>query len=337
MDAEMISTLLNQLRQDVTEGLAGDQGDSVTTVPVARASGPFPTPTSPVIVGHASQLTNVRDFLTDQACGVSVVVARQEDGSVKGFLNVCRHRGVRVIADQTGNRRSFTCPYHGWTYGVDGCLRGIPYRQAFDDIHRAERGLREIPVELRHGLVWAIPTPASTVDVEAFLGPEMDRELSGPWLDRLRVEVVDTGGTPADAATARDLLRGALRPQGESTRVRAAAVGTHRRDIAADLTQLPGGCDAEDLLSNVVLTYELSDADIVTWQGAHAEVWSIHPAVMATQLTTVRGILLVPADAAGDSVAVARDAFEKRLAVVTAVAEAPSTVTPGSLTTTAAP
>lgn len=95
-------------------------------------------------------------------------------------------------------------------------------------------------------------------------------------------------------------------------------MGTHRRDSAADLTRLPGVRDAEDLLGKVVLTYQLSDADIVTWQGAHAEVWSIHPDVRATPLTTVRGILLVPADASGDSVAVAHDPFKKRLAVATA-------------------
>jgi nitrite reductase/ring-hydroxylating ferredoxin subunit len=313
MDAEMINGLLDQLRRDSAAELPVT---SAAAIAVTRSNGPFPTPTSPVIVGHASQLANVRDFLTDHACGVSVVVVRQDDGSAKGFLNVCRHRGVRVIADQAGNRRSFSCPYHGWTYGADGCLRGIPYRQAFDAIHRDERGLREVPVEIRHGLVWAIPVAGRTIDVEAFLGDALDHELSGTGLARLHVELVDTGFAAEDVTTVRARLQQALRPADDSMRVMYRAVGPHRSALTADVTRLPdsGPRVVDELPDGVSLTYDISDADTVAWHGAHAEVWSIHPALYATQRTTVRGILLVSPEASEESVTSARAAFTRRLA-----------------------
>jgi phenylpropionate dioxygenase-like ring-hydroxylating dioxygenase large terminal subunit len=132
----------------------------------------------PIVVAHSSQLREPRDYITDDLSGVPILVVRQEDGSLGAFLNVCRHRGVRVVSDQSGNRRSFSCPYHGWTYGSDGALKGIPHRQAFPDVDRDTRGLVPIPVEERHGLVWAVLNPDAELNVAAYLGPELDDELA---------------------------------------------------------------------------------------------------------------------------------------------------------------
>lgn len=130
----------------------------------ATPAGPAWRRSEPVIVGHTSQLVRERDFVTHDASGTPLVVVRQADGSLRAFLNVCRHRGVRVVNSPCGNQRSFSCPYHGWTYGPDGALKGIPFRQAFDEINRDDRSLTSVPAVAHEGVVWVLPTPGADLD-----------------------------------------------------------------------------------------------------------------------------------------------------------------------------
>ena len=81
-------------------------------------------------VGHAGMVERPGDFFTSQAGRIPVVVARAEDGRTRAFVNVCRHRGS-TIAEGAGNRRTLQCPYHAWTYDLDGRLRAAP-RADFD-------------------------------------------------------------------------------------------------------------------------------------------------------------------------------------------------------------
>jgi choline monooxygenase len=76
-------------------------------------------------VGHTGMLADAGDFFTGRAGRIPVVVTRAEDGELRAFVNVCRHRGA-VVADGRGNRRTLQCPYHAWTYGLDGRLRTAP-------------------------------------------------------------------------------------------------------------------------------------------------------------------------------------------------------------------
>lgn len=136
---------------------------------------------APAVVGPAAALRRPRDYLTAEPAGVPVLVVRQPDGTLRAFLNVCRHRGVRVVTQCSGNRRSFTCPYHGWTYGAEGELLGIPYRRAFTGVVREERGLTPVAVQERHGLVW-VRSSGRSDEVAGPLGldiPPAPLELDG--------------------------------------------------------------------------------------------------------------------------------------------------------------
>jgi phenylpropionate dioxygenase-like ring-hydroxylating dioxygenase large terminal subunit len=128
----------------------------------------------PLLMGLGSEIPEPGDFLTDDFSGVPVLVVRGEDGVVRGFLNVCRHRGSRV-AQGRGNRRRFVCPYHGWTYGSDGQLLRIPHDEGFPGVSPACNSLTPVPVVEKYGLVWAMTSPGAEFDIDETLeGAEGD-------------------------------------------------------------------------------------------------------------------------------------------------------------------
>jgi phenylpropionate dioxygenase-like ring-hydroxylating dioxygenase large terminal subunit len=79
----------------------------------------------PLCIGASAQIQNAGDYFTDDLTGVPILVTRGRDGQARAFLNVCRHRGAKVI-DGCGSAKSFSCPYHAWNYGLDGTLLGRP-------------------------------------------------------------------------------------------------------------------------------------------------------------------------------------------------------------------
>lgn len=137
----------------------------------------------PLFFGLSCELPKPGDYRADDLSGVPVLVVRAGDGRLRAFLNVCRHRGARVVDEARGRRRTFTCPYHSWTYGLDGSLRGLPHPDEFPDLDRAASGLVQVPVAEALGIVWAIPSPGAALDVRAWLGAG-GRELAGFGYDR---------------------------------------------------------------------------------------------------------------------------------------------------------
>ena len=128
----------------------------------------------PVILAHASELPESGACLRHDALGVPLLLTRDKNGALHGFLNVCRHRGMRLMEDNTCVRKTLVCPYHGWTYELSGQLRHVPHAEVFDGLDAAKQGLREIPVAERAGLIWGIAQPDATMDLDAWLGPIAD-------------------------------------------------------------------------------------------------------------------------------------------------------------------
>ena len=79
-----------------------------------------------LFVAHESQLREPGDFVTAHMGDRPVIVARHSDGALHAFANRCAHRGMRVCGARRGSRKRFVCPYHGWTFGTDGRLAGVP-------------------------------------------------------------------------------------------------------------------------------------------------------------------------------------------------------------------
>ncbi len=116
-------------------------------------------------VGHAGMVARGGDFFTARAGRIPIVVTRADDGVTRAFVNVCRHRGS-TVAEGAGNRKTLQCPYHAWTYGLDGRLRAAPRADfALDDV-----GLEPVRLE-PWGPVLCVNADASAEPLADWLGP----------------------------------------------------------------------------------------------------------------------------------------------------------------------
>ena len=107
----------------------------------------------PVPYCPSAALTEPGSFVARTAAGTPLLVVRGKDGKVRAFINACRHRGMQV-ATGTGDANSFSCPYHAWTYNLEGDLRAVPGKEGFEDLDPAEYGLAEVSAVERGGIVY---------------------------------------------------------------------------------------------------------------------------------------------------------------------------------------
>jgi len=125
----------------------------------------------PVIVGHASMLERPGSHYTHDHLGKPLLIVRGKDNKVRAFLNVCRHRGMRLVVEEGVNKTPvFVCPYHHWVYQLDGTLKNAPLRHGFEGADLSCRNLKDIQCEVRHGFIWVQLDNDKPMDLDGFLG-----------------------------------------------------------------------------------------------------------------------------------------------------------------------
>ncbi len=140
-------------------------------------------------VALACEVPNAGDFLRTSVGETPVVVARDKGGDIRVVVNRCAHRGAQLCRDPHGNTSTFECPYHQWTYALDGRLLGVPFKKGMDgeggmpaDFENAAHGLETLRVAERHGVVFA-SFSAEVEPIEDYLGDVMteyfDRVFDG--------------------------------------------------------------------------------------------------------------------------------------------------------------
>jgi Rieske 2Fe-2S family protein len=116
-----------------------------------------------VLVGHQSQIATAGDYLTSDVAGESLMVVRDKSGELRGFYNVCRHRGTRLCEEKAGHLSAIQCPYHAWTYALDGKLIGAPHMDTVQGFDKADYSLHAIRLALWEGFIFVnlddSPTP----------------------------------------------------------------------------------------------------------------------------------------------------------------------------------
>jgi Rieske 2Fe-2S family protein len=110
--------------------------------------------TSWLYAGRADRAAQPGDFFTLDVGGESVLVVRDRDGRLGAFHNVCRHRGSRLCDAESGSVRAIRCPYHAWTYGLDGRLAAAPNLRATDGFDKEKFGLVPVALEVWRGCVF---------------------------------------------------------------------------------------------------------------------------------------------------------------------------------------
>lgn len=107
------------------------------------------------VVCHASDVPGAGDFITLDMVGERALVIRGHDGVIRAFHNLCRHRGSRVMAEQSGTCKSaIICPFHGWAYNLDGTLRGVAKPDSLPRFDPVEMGLKPIEMDIWQGFVF---------------------------------------------------------------------------------------------------------------------------------------------------------------------------------------
>ncbi|SMG56233.1 aromatic ring-hydroxylating oxygenase subunit alpha [Paraburkholderia susongensis] len=130
-----------------------------------------------VCIAHESELPNPGDFVTAMIGRQPVIVARDKDRIVHVMENRCRHRGATVCEEHRGNAKGFVCPYHSWSYGLDGSLRALPYGDGYEGIvEKSDLPLVNLKTSSYQGLIFA-SFNHDVEPLEDFLGG------AKPWID----------------------------------------------------------------------------------------------------------------------------------------------------------
>src|SRR6266513_1911896 len=116
-----------------------------------------------LLVGHESHVAKPGDYFLAAIAGESVIVTRDRKSQVRGFYNVCRHRGTRLKEDTCGHTSAIQCPYHAWTYGLDGRLIGAPHMDDVPGFDKADYPLHRVNLGLWEGFIFVNLTDSSSL------------------------------------------------------------------------------------------------------------------------------------------------------------------------------
>ena len=106
------------------------------------------------VVCHDSDVAGAGDWHALDYLGEGIIVVRGDDGAVRAFTNVCRHRGSRLLDGNSGCAKKLVCPYHAWTYGLDGRLTGLPGKSQYPGLALADHGLVPVDLEVWQGFIF---------------------------------------------------------------------------------------------------------------------------------------------------------------------------------------
>jgi choline monooxygenase len=125
------------------------------------------------VAGRVDQVRERGQFFTADLAGEPIVVARGEDGQLRAFYNVCRHHAAAVVTEAQGCAKQFRCPYHGWTYGTDGALKGMVEFDGVCNFDRAKNGLVPVRVDVWENFVF-VNLDGRAMRLRDYLGAVVD-------------------------------------------------------------------------------------------------------------------------------------------------------------------
>jgi phenylpropionate dioxygenase-like ring-hydroxylating dioxygenase large terminal subunit len=301
MDREALEHGLVRRLLDHLENRTTDLADGVLELPVDVYAGACHDAEvevlfrgEPLVLCLSGGLPGSETFRTVDLCGTPVLLTRDADGRVRALANVCRHRGVR-LADGSGRAKRLSCPFHAWTYELDGRLSAVPSADAFAGM--SPRGLVELPVAEGYGLIVGRLRPGPPVDMDAYLGPGLADELAmlgfADWEPYGDPHVHEVGANwKVTLDTFREnyhfkvLHRRTLAKYAYGDVLTFDPFGRHLRNCSAlrSIDELRGRPEQEwgDVSPYFSYQYALFPNTSLTFDSRHIELWQILPVTAST-------------------------------------------------------
>jgi phenylpropionate dioxygenase-like ring-hydroxylating dioxygenase large terminal subunit len=293
----------------------------------------------PVLACLSCDVKEPGDYLALSIADVPVLVARGDDGKVRAFRNVCRHRGACVAGPGPGEEhvpvtrghtpKSFMCPYHAWTYGLDGRLVAVTHKAGFEGLDKSQNGLSELGCGEAAGLVFVQLEGASgPIDANAWLGGMADElegfGLGGYFHTETRTSdrqmnwklMFDTFG---EVYHIQSLHLKTIHPLIQSQNSVFDGFGPHGRITATrwSITELDDRPrDDWQLLPHVTLVYHIVPNTVLIQQVDHVELYQIFPDGPGRSKALIS--LYAPTEPATES---ARDHWRRNLDLLLKVTE----------------
>ncbi|HEY1710153.1 MAG TPA: SRPBCC family protein [Rhizomicrobium sp.] len=275
----------------------------------------------PQLVALSSECREPGVHLTVDLGGVPAAIVRQRDGSLKGFVNACRHRGAPVVPAEGPPRPRFSCPYHGWVYELDGSLHSRPYAEdAFGDVPKADCSLAPIFVAEGYGLIFAQAERGAGLTADSALAGAQSELAHFGLQDFVLVETRETEwdfnwklflDTFTESYHIRTLHRDSIAATYLPEVSICDAFGPHPRMIGLLKTVFEEVRKPEaewQFLPHTTTQYIFMPSGLITYQRDHVELWRIMP--LSVDRTRVRATLYAPREPESDK---ARSYWKKNM------------------------
>ena len=280
---------------------------------------------APQFFGLSCRLPEPGSYATDDETGIPVLLVRGDDGRVRSFLNVCRHRGSRVVSGQGVGTRKFACPYHGWTYDCRGRLAGVPDRESFAGVDLRERNLVELPALEIGDMLWSTLDPSIALDSDRYLaglGPELASYRFDDYEHYARRTLVRRMNWKMVVDTFLEsyhfsvLHTRTVHPLFFHNTGLFEPFGPHLREVfpRRTIVELRDRPESDwDLVAHSAIIYVLFPSTVIVMQADHAEIWRIFPDGDRSDSSVAHLDFYIPEPAETDS---ARDHWDRNLELV---------------------
>ena len=243
----------------------------------------------PQVVALSADLPNPGDTLTRECGDLDVLLTRDADQRANAFLNVCKHRSAKVMPQERSCSKRLVCPYHAWTYDLQGSLVGIPDKQSFPEMELPQDGLKQLSIHEADGLIWVTPAINGEAKFEPTLGAFADDFVNYELENYLHWRshhfelemnwklVIDTFLEPYHFAS---LHRDTVGPIFIPNLCHVERSGAHLREVLPRRTMLDlkeSNPNEWDLVPHSALVYLLFPATVFVMQIDHVENWRVTP------------------------------------------------------------